>query len=212
MNNSNIEIDKYSPLISPDNSATNIIREFNDSIQALGETRNTLEREIIDLRDEFEILKKEKSLLEIDLGQSKEVYEIAIAANASEQEKFDALKKNQELRSYLDSASEKIKSLDMKITEESNNSRRLQTRINELESEKINLVKERDQLQSKILGLNDLITEQDYKVKSLNLQLETAQDSKESTEKELISTKKALDEIQNSMDLIKNKMRKLESV
>ena len=208
MKNKNTAVDNASSSLHAGDTAKNMVQDFNEAVKALGETKNALEREIIDLRKEMENLNKERDAFEIDLAQSREVSEIAMSAKAAEEEKQDALKKNQELRSYLDSAAEKINALNMKFAEEANEVKRLRARIETLEAEKISLVKEKENIQSKISGMNDMITEQDFKTRNLTLQLETSQDDKKSMERELDSTKKALDEIQKTMIAIKDKMRR----
>jgi chromosome segregation ATPase len=207
MKKKNTAVDNSSPSFHTENTAIDIVQDFNETVKVLGEAKNSLEREIIDLRKEMENLYKEKDMVETDLCRSKEVSEIAMSAKASEDEKQDALKKNQELRSYLDSAAEKIKSINIKFAEEANEVKRLQARIEALETEKISMVKDTENLRSKMLGMKDMITEQDFKIRNLALQLETSQDDKKSLEKELASTKKALDDIQKSMASIKDKMR-----
>lgn len=185
----------------------NIIQEFNDVIKTLGETKDFLEREIVDMRKEVGNLGKEKSVLEADLDQSRDTSEIAMAAKASEEEKRDAIKKNQELRSYLESAADQIKVLDMNLAKETNEMKRLEGRIETLESEKISLVKEKESCQSKVLGMNDIILEQDYKIKNLNLHAESLKDDKTILEKEVISSRKSQDEIQKSLNSIKDKLK-----
>ena len=188
-------------------SARDIIQEFDETVKSLGDARNSLEQDIRDLRNELEDLKREKDVLDIDLNQSRDASGVAMAAKAAEDEKLDALKKNQELRSYLDSAAEKIKSFEMKSVEEQNEVKRLKSRIDALEEEKVSLVKERENLNSKTLSMNDMITEQDFKIKTLKLEVETSKDDKKNIEIELQSTKTALDDIQKSMIAIKDKIK-----
>ncbi len=187
--------------------AQNIVKDFGDAVNALGVTKDSLEQEITDLREELDALKRERVVLDADMGEAREASEIAMAARASEEEKQDALKKNQELRSYLDSAGDTIKGFEIKVAEESNAVRRLENRVNQLESEKISLVKERGELQAEMRRRDDITREQDWKIKNAAHQLESARDDKESVEAELASTRKALREIQDSMLSLKGKVR-----
>jgi len=204
----NISIDKFSPPPNTGKSAKNMIQEFNAAVQELAQTKNSLKSEVGALKDELSNLRKERDILETDMGQVRELSDIAMAAKASEEEKQDALKKNQELRSYLDSAADKIKSLDIQFDREHNEVRRLQNRIDLAEKEKAALLRDREDFQIKMSGMDNMLREQDYQIKSLNLKLVTAEDDKINLENEHASTKKAMGDIQKSMDEIKDKMRK----
>lgn len=208
MKNKSISLDNFSPLQPKNESTTNILQDFNETIRALGEAKNMLEREITSLRDELENINKEKDVLEIDLRQSREASEIAITAKAAEEEKQDALLKNQELRSYLDSAADKIKELDLQCAEETNEVRRLHARIEALEIEKVSLIKEKGDLQSQKMEMNNIIVEQNFRIDNLSSQIKASESDKRNLEQELVSNKSAQDEIQKLMLSVKNKMRR----
>lgn len=208
MKNQSIVSDNSSLSLSKGESAGSILQDFSETIKALGETRNSLEREIMSLRGELENLNKEKDMLDTGLGQSREASEIAITAKAAEEEKQDALLKNQELRSYLDSAADKIRALDLQFAEEVNEVKRLHARVDALETEKVSLVKEGGDLQSQLRETNNVVTEQDFNIKNLSSQIKAFESDKKNLEQELVSTKNAQDEIQKLMASLKTKMRR----
>lgn len=208
MNKKNTSVQNFEPSSYAGGGAQSIFKDFNDAVRALGSTKDSLEHEITDLRGEVDNLKKERVILEADMGEAREASELAMMAKAAEEEKQDALKKNQELRSFLDSAADTIKGFRIKIAEESNEIKRLGTRIKQLESEKISLVKERGELQAEMRRRDETIREQDWKARNLALQLESSCNDEKSVESELASTKKALKEIQDSMLSLKDKVGK----
>jgi len=184
------------------------LEDFNQAIRSLAETRKSLEGDVTGLTGEIERLKREKAMFETDLAKAKEVSEAVMAARVAEEEKQDVLERNQELKSYLDSAADMIKGLEMKLAGEKNEVKRLHGRMEALEKEKLSAAKEKEQIALKAIRMSDMIKEQDLKMKELTIKLETQEDDKRSLEKELESTKKTLDEIQSSMVSIKEKMKK----
>lgn len=208
MENKSIASDNFSPSQSKFENAKSILQDFNDTLKTLGETKNLLEYEITSLRNELGNLAKEKDILETDFGESREASEIAITAKAAEEEKQDALLKNQELRSYLDSAADKIKAMDLQIAEEVNEIKRLHARAEALETEKVSRIKENGDLQSQIQEMNNTIAEQDFNIRNLSMRIETLESDKKNLGEELTSTKNAQDEIQKLMASVKNKMRR----
>jgi len=195
-------------LRSPDTAgaAKEILKEFNEAVRSLADAKNSLERDITNLRGELEELKKKRAVLETDIGKTEDLSEIAMAAKAAEEEKQDALKKGQELRSYLDSAADTIKGFEMKLAGGGSEIKRLRGRIGSLEGEKSSLLKEREDLKAKVFGMNDIMSQKDLKIKDLAIKLEAQKDDKRCLESELESTRKTMDEIQKSMVSIKEKM------
>lgn len=208
-------MDKEKSVILSSSSSSNMVdmvkgtlEDFNQAIKSLAETRKSLERDVTVLTDEREKLKKDRSVLEVDIIRAQEVSMSAVIAKAAEEEKQDALKRNQELRSYLDSAADTIKSLGMKLVEGDSEIKRLHKRIELLKEEKLSLVKEKENIQAEMLRMNDMLSEQDLKLKELTAKLDRSGDDRKFLESELESTKQTLDEIQKSMVSIKEKMRR----
>ncbi len=208
-------MDKIKTIIQSSSSSSNMadmvkgtFEEFNQAIKSLAETRKSLERDIIAMRNEMTELKRDRSVLEADTARVQDVSEAAMSAKSAEEEKQDALKRNQELKSYLDSAAGIIKNLQTKLIEGDGEIKRLHSRIEFLEKEKLSFIKEREEIKAKMFRMNDMFNEQDLKIKELTIKLETSQDDRRFLENELESTKQTLDEIQKSMVSIKEKMRK----
>ncbi|MEE8360152.1 MAG: hypothetical protein V3S04_04430 [Candidatus Omnitrophota bacterium] len=194
------------PLPDMAEPAGDILKEFNEAVRALADTKNALERDVTNLRDELEKIQRERVVLEADFGKTNDISEIAMAAKAAEEEKQDVLMRNQELKSYLDSAADTIKGFEIRLAEGDNEIKRLRRRVESFEQEKSILFKEREDLKAKAIRMNDMIREQDLKIKDLTIKSETQEDDKRYLESELESTKKTLNEIQESMVSIKDKM------
>ncbi len=206
MNKKMTSMKSFTPSSYSEGEAKNIVEDFNDAVRALGSAKDSLERDITDLRGELDNLRKERVMLEADVEVSRDASEIAMTATAAEEDKQDALKKNQELRSYLDSAADTIKNSKITIAEKSNEVKRLETRIKQLESDNISLVKEREELLAQMRKMNDTVREQEWKTRNAALQSESAKEDKKSVENELAATQKALKEIQDSMHSLKDKV------
>ncbi len=144
----------------------------------------------------------------MDFAKTQEVSEMAMTARAAEEEKQDALIRNQELKSYLDSAAGTIKDLEMKLIETDRAIKRKSNRVESLEKEKASFVNEREDLKANMFRVRDMLKEQDLKIKNLTINLETSEDDRKFLKSELDSTRQALDDIQKSMLSIKEKMRK----
>lgn len=184
------------------------LEDFNQAIHSLSETRKTLERDVTFLREEMDSLKKERSVLEMDVTTAQDASEVAMTAKAAEEEKQDALIRNQELKSYLDSAAGTIKDLEMKLIEKDREIKRMNSRVESLEKEKASLMNEREDLKTNMFRVRDMLKEQDLKIKSLTINLESSEDDRKFLTSELESTRQALDDIQKAMLSIKEKMRK----
>jgi len=202
------DINNPSPGKNMPNMTKDILKDFNESVKSMVNTRKSLERDIDTLRNEIEALKRDKALIDTDIGKTKEVSEIAMAAKAAEEEKQDALKRNHELRSYLDSAADTIKDLRIRLAQVNNEVKRLNSRINTLEGEKLSIFEEKEKLHVRTVRMEDMIREQDLKIKELSIKLETQQDEKTVFEAELEATRKTLDEIQKSMITVNDKVKK----
>lgn len=207
-------MEKQNPTIqslTPDSNIADMTRgmieDFDQTVRSLSETRRSIEKDIASLRCECEKIKEDKAALEIDIGRAKELSDIVMAARVAEEEKEDTLKKNQELRAYLDSARDTIKEHRAKLAEADGEIKRVNTRIDLLEKEKLQLLKEREPFQVRMTKMNDMIKEQGLKIRELTMKLEASEEDKRSLRDQLDSTKKTLDGIQQSMASVRERMR-----
>ncbi len=183
-----------------------MITDFDKTIRLLAQTRKALEKDISALRGECARIREDKAALELDIGKAKEASEISMAATVAEEEKQDALKKNQELRAYLDSAGDAIKELRKKLAEADAEIKRDKARIDILEKDKTQLVKEKDHLGSNLSRMSDMIKEQGLSINELTMKLQAAENDKVTLRKQCEMTKKTMDDIQQSMASVRTRI------
>ena len=208
MDNEHLEMCDCSQPPDMTNMVKDTVDDFNKAIKSLAETKRSIEQEIITLKSEMDRLEKDKSVLETDIARAGEASEIAMAMRAAEQEKHDTLRRNQELKSYLDSAADTIKGLSMKLTEAESESKRSRSAMISLEKEKSSALKENMESGTKMVNMKDMLKEQDLKIKESTITIESLEEDKKILEKQLKSTREILEGIQKSTISIKDRVRR----